>query len=172
VDAIIDWIDPDEVPEPAGAETLYYQSLRPAYRAANTPLQTLLELRLIKGMTPEIIDRLSKFVTVYPPDGNSRINLNTADSVVIQALDPRITQSMAAEIVQARPFKAIQDLDNVGSAADLFRELRPSNVYDVKSDMFSARMLLTINEITRTGTVVIQRNANDGSGTVKYFRVL
>jgi general secretion pathway protein K len=172
VDAIIDWIDPDEVPEPAGAETLYYQSLRPGYRAANTPLQTLLELRLIKGMTPEIIDRLSKFVTVYPPDGNSRINLNTADSVVIQALDPRITQSMAAEIVQARPFKAIQDLDNVGSAADLFRELRPSNVYDVKSDMFSARMLLTINEITRTGTVVIQRNANDGSGTVKYFRVL
>jgi len=46
------------------------------------------------------------------------------------------------------------------------------NVYDVKSDMFSARMILTINDITKTGTVVIQRNATDGSGTVKYFRVL
>jgi general secretion pathway protein K len=172
VDAIVDWVDPNEVPEPAGVETLYYQSLRPAYRAANAPLQTLLELRLIKGMTPEVIDRLSKFVTVYPPDGESRVNLNTADPVVIQALDPRITQNMAAEIVQGRPFKTIQDLDRVSSFEDIGKELRQRNVYDIKSDMFSARMLLTINEITRTGTVVIQRNANDGSGMVKYFRVL
>jgi general secretion pathway protein K len=172
VDAIVDWVDLNEVPEPAGVETLYYQSLRPAYRAANAPLQTLLELRLIKGMTQEVIDRLSKFVTVYPPDGESKVNINTADPVVIQALDPRITQTMAAEIVQGRPFKTIQDLDRVSSFEPIGKELRLQNVYDVKTDMFSARMLLTMNEITRTGTVVIQRNANDGSGTVKYFRVL
>jgi general secretion pathway protein K len=171
VDAIVDWVDLNEVPEAAGAETLYYQSLRPAYRAANAPLQTLLELRLIKGMTPEIIDRLSKFVTVYPPDGDSKVNLNTADSVVIQALDPRITQTMAAEIAQGRPFKTIQELDRVSSFEPIGKELRLQNVYDVKSDMFSARMVLTINDITKTGIVVIQRNANDGSGTVKYFRV-
>lgn len=172
VDAIIDWVDPNEVPEPAGAETLYYQSLRPAYRAANAPLQTLLELRLIKGMTPEIIERLSKFVTVYPPDGDSKVNLNTADPVVIQALDPRISQNLAAEIVQGRPFKTIQDLDRVSSFEPIAKELRLQNLYDVKSDMFSARMVLTVNDTTKTGTVVIQRNASDGSGSVKYFRVL
>jgi len=116
VDAIVDWVDQDEKPEPAGAESLYYQTLRPSYRAANAPLQTLLELRLIKGMTPDIIAKLSKLVTVYPPDGQSKVNLNTADPLVIQALDPRITQGMAAEIVQARPFKKnIQDLDRVSS---------------------------------------------------------
>jgi general secretion pathway protein K len=172
VDAIVDWVDPNEVPEPAGVETLYYQSLRPAYRAANAPLQTLLELRLIKGMTPEIIDRLSKFVTVYPPDGESKVNLNTADPIVIQALDPRISQTVAAEIVQGRPYKTIQELDRVSSFEPIGKELRLQNVYDVKSDMFSARMVLTVNDTTKTGTVVIQRNANDGSGTVKYFRVL
>ena len=172
VDAIVDWVDPDEIPEPAGAETLYYQSLRPAYRAANAPLQTLLELRLIKGMTPQIVDGLSKFVTVYPPDGESKVNLNTADSIVIQALDPRITQTVAGEVIQSRPFKTIQDLDRVSSFQSIGRELRLQNVYDVKSDMFSARMNLTVNDITKTGTVVIQRNATDGSGTVKYFRVL
>jgi general secretion pathway protein K len=123
-------------------------------------------------MTPEIIDRLSKFVTVYPPDGGSKVNLNTADPIVIQALDPRITQTVAGEIVQGRPFKTIQDLDRVGSFEPIGKELRLQNVYDVKSDMFSARMVLTLNDITKNGTVVIQRNASDGSGTVMYFRVL
>ncbi|HEY7531991.1 MAG TPA: type II secretion system minor pseudopilin GspK [Nitrospiraceae bacterium] len=171
VDGIVDWVDLNEVPEPAGAETLYYQSLRPAYRAANAPLQTLLELRLVKGMTPEIINRLGKFVTVYPPDGESRININTAPSIVLQALDPRISQTMAAEIIQSRPYRTIQDLDRVGSFEPIGKELRLQGVYDVKSDMFSAHMVLTINNVVKTGTVVIQRAANDGSGAVKYFRV-
>ena len=92
VDAIVDWVDQDEVPEPAGAESIYYQTLRPPYRAANAPLQTLLDLRLIKGMTPDIIAKISKVVTVYPQEGESKVNLNTANPFVLQALDPRITQ--------------------------------------------------------------------------------
>ena len=140
MDAIVDWVDQDEVPEAAGAESLYYQTLRPSYRAANAPLQTLLELRLIKGITPDIIEKLSKVVTVYPQGGQSRVNVNTADPLVLQALDPRITQSVAGEIVQARPFKTIQELDRVSSFEAIGKELRLQNLYDVKSDIFLARM--------------------------------
>ena len=172
VDAIVDWVDVDDVPEAAGAESVYYQSLRPAYRAANGPLQTLREIRLIKGMTPEIIDKLLRYVTVYPQDGESRVNINTADFMVLQALDPRITQSMAGEIIQSRPFKTIQDLDRVGSFAEIAKELRLLNVYDVKSDMFSARMLLTVNETTKSGAVVLQRDQATGNSVVRYFRFL
>ena len=172
VDAIVDWVDQDEKPEPAGAESLYYQTLHPSYRAANLPLQTLLELRLIKGMTPDIIAKLSKLVTVYPPDGQSKVNLNTADPLVIQALDPRITQGMAADIVQARPFKTIQELDRVSSFEDIGKELRQRNVYDVKSDLFLARMVVGVNEVTKNATVVLQRDQHTGAGTVLYFRVL
>jgi general secretion pathway protein K len=171
VDAIVDWVDQDEVPEPAGAESLYYQTLRPSYRAANGPLQTLLELRLVKGMTPDIITKLSKLVTVYPEGGDSKVNLNTADPLVIQALDPDITPSMAAAIVQARPFKNVIDLDNVASAKETFARLRLPPVYDIKSDLFLARMTVTVNEVTRNATVVLQRNQN-GTGTVLYYRVL
>ena len=172
VDAIVDWVDPDEKPEPAGAESLYYQTLRPSYRAANGPLQTVLELRLIKGMTPDIITKLSKLVTVYPPEGGSKVNLNTADPLVLQALDPRITQSMAAEIVQARPFKTIQELDRVSSFEDIGKELRSQNLYDIKSDLFLARMMVRVNEVTRNATVVLQRDPNNGTGSVLYYRVL
>jgi len=71
VDAIVDWVDADDIPEPAGAESVYYQALRPSYRAANAPLQTMREMRLIKGMTPEIVDKLLQYVTVYPQEGES-----------------------------------------------------------------------------------------------------
>lgn len=171
VDAIVDWVDQDDQPEPAGAESLYYQTLRPSYRAANAPLQTFLELRLIKGMTPEIIAKLSKLVTVYPSQGPSKVNLNTADPLVIQALDAEITQSMAAAIVQARPLKNVSDLDNVASAKETFARLRLPPVYDVKSDMFLARMTVKVNEVTRNAIVVLQRDAN-GTSTVQYLRIL
>ena len=92
-------------------------------------------------MTPDIIAKLSKVVTVYPQEGESRVNLNTADPLVLQALDPRITQSMAAEIVQARPFKTIQELDRVSSFEAIGKELRLQNLYDIKSDLFLARMI-------------------------------
>ena len=175
VDAIVDWTDPNELPEPAGAETLYYQSLKPPYRAANGPLQTLRELTLIKGFTNDSFDKIARYVTVYPTDGQSWININTADPLVIQALDPGITPTMAAEIMQARPFKNPVDLDRVGSAAEIMKKLRTgisSKPYDVKSDMFSARMTLTINEVTRQAEVVLQRDSNSGNSAVRFFRLL
>lgn len=172
VDAIVDWVDQDEVPEAAGAESPYYQTLHPSYRAANAPLQTFLELRLIKGITPDIIEKLSKVVTVYPQEGESRVNLNTAHPLVIQALDPRITQSVAADIVQARPFKTIQELDRVSSFEAIGKELRLQNLYDIKSDLFLARMIVSVNEVTRNATVVLRRDPSTGTGTVLYFRVL
>lgn len=172
VDVIVDWVDQDEVPEAAGAESPYYQTMRPSYRAANAPLQTLLELRLLKGITPEIIEKLSKVVTVYPQEGENRVNVNTADPLVLQALDPRITQNIASDIIQARPFKTIQELDRVSSFEAIGKELRLQNLYDVKSDIFSARMLVGVNEVTKSATVVLRRDPNTGNGTVLYYRVL
>jgi len=172
VDAIVDWVDQDENPEPAGAESIYYQTLRPSYRAANAPLQTLLELRLIKGMTPEIMAKLAKLVTVYPNEGQSKVNLNTADSLVIQALDSKITQSVAADIIQSRPYKTIQELDRVSSFEDIGKVLRTQNLYDVQSNLFLARMTVKVNEVTRNAVVVLQRDPSTGTSTVQYYRVL
>jgi general secretion pathway protein K len=172
VDAIVDWVDADDIPEPTGAESVYYQALRPSYRASNAPLQTLREIRLIKGMTPDILEKLLRYVTVYPQEGESRININTADFLVLQALDPRISQTMAGEIIQSRPFKTVQELDRVGSFAEIAKELRLLSVYDVKSNLFSARMSLTVNATTKSGAVVLQRDEATGSSTVRYFRFL
>lgn len=172
VDALVDWIDRDDNPQPAGAESLYYQSQKPAYRPANGSLPSLGDLRLVKGFTPEIVDRLSRYVTVYPPEGGVPINLNTADPLVIQALDPEITQTTAMEIVQGRPFKTKVDLDRVGSFQAIGAKLRASpDGYDVKSEYFSARLAITVNESTKTAVAVLRRDPNKGESSVTYLRI-
>jgi general secretion pathway protein K len=172
VDTLVDWIDQDDNPQPAGAESVYYQSQRPPYRAANAPLQALGDLKLIKGFTPDIVDRLSPFVTVYPTEGGAPVNINTAGVAVIQALDPEITQTIASEIVQGRPFKTKEDLNRIGSFVDIGAKLRASGtIYDVKTEYFSATLSITVNESTKTAFTVLHRDANKGDSTVKYLRI-
>ncbi len=55
VDPIIDWRDPDEQAQPAGAENTYYQALPKPYKCKNAIFSTVEELLLVKGMTPEIL---------------------------------------------------------------------------------------------------------------------
>lgn len=54
-DTIIDWVDPDDSRFPYGAESSgYYQMLYPPYKAKNAPADSIDELLLVKGITPEI----------------------------------------------------------------------------------------------------------------------
>ena len=53
-DAIIDWRDEDDVPNGAGVESGYYESLTYGYMARNGPFRTLRELLLVKDVTEEL----------------------------------------------------------------------------------------------------------------------
>ena len=54
-DAILDWIDPDDEPRQFGAEADYYASLASPYAPKNGPLETVEELLLVRGVTPELL---------------------------------------------------------------------------------------------------------------------
>lgn len=53
--SIVDWIDADNDPHTNGAENDHYSGLSPAYRSKNGPLDSLEELLLVKGVTPELL---------------------------------------------------------------------------------------------------------------------
>jgi DNA uptake protein ComE-like DNA-binding protein len=55
VDAIIDWRDADSTPGASGAESSYYNTLKPPYNCKNAPFETLEELLYVKGMTPALL---------------------------------------------------------------------------------------------------------------------
>lgn len=169
VEALADWVDGDDLAGPNGAESAYYLTQTPPYRAANGPMQTLDELHLIKGFTDQAVQKLTPYVSVYAPDG--LININTADVLVLQALDPRMTPSLAQEVIQARPFKMPQDLDRVKSVEPIAKEMRTINVYTVRSDYYSARVTATIAEVTTTARAVIRRTGGTGDSSLLYFRL-
>ena len=109
-DAIKDWIDADGEVTRFGAEDSYYQALEQPYPCKNAPLEFPEELLLIRGITEELFygtkDRpgISGYISTY---GDGRININTADPLVIRALSEDIDEERATEIDQYR-----QDEDN------------------------------------------------------------
>jgi len=54
-DAILDWIDSDEIQREFGAEADYYSGLDTPYAPRNGPLETVEELLLVRGVTPELL---------------------------------------------------------------------------------------------------------------------
>ncbi len=54
-DAILDFIDNDDTPRTNGCESEYYNGLSPAYSAKNSPLESLDELLLVRGVTSEYL---------------------------------------------------------------------------------------------------------------------
>jgi len=125
-DSILDWIDTDDDPHLNGTESDYYQSLDPPYFAKNGPLDDLLELLNIRGVTDQIywgadyaahspawFQPLNKFghaeyvptntvglVNLFTPISSGRVNINTASSSVFQLLG--VDESLAQEIITLR----------------------------------------------------------------------
>lgn len=54
-DCILDYLDEDDEPRDLGAELDYYNTLDPPYNPKNAPLETVEELLLVKGVTPELL---------------------------------------------------------------------------------------------------------------------
>ena len=53
VDSILDWRDPDDFYRINGAENDYYQSLKEPYNSKNGNLDSIEELLLVRGVTPD-----------------------------------------------------------------------------------------------------------------------
>jgi type II secretory pathway component PulK len=54
-DAIVDWIDANNTPRTSGAEDETYMAQSPSYQAKDGPLDSIEELLLVEGMTPQIL---------------------------------------------------------------------------------------------------------------------
>lgn len=80
-DALVDWLDSDsEVSGLDGAEDLDYELNTPAYRAANSLMADVSELRLLKGYTPKVIKILMPYICVLPQADYLKLNANTMNS--------------------------------------------------------------------------------------------
>ena len=99
VDSLTDWIDSDDRESTFGAEESYYRSLEHPYGCKNGPVSFVEELLLVKGMNREFLygtkdhKGLAPYLTGQGNDG--KININTADPLLLQAMEPRMTEELA-----------------------------------------------------------------------------
>jgi general secretion pathway protein K len=135
VQALRDWIDPDiKVRFPDGAEDEYYLLQEPPYRAANRPLVSISELRLVKGFTPEVMQVLLPHVTALPE--STPINVNTATPAVLQALHEELTADDVELLLLDREESGFATINDF-LAHSALAGLEISAGIDVKSDYFS-----------------------------------
>jgi len=119
VDAILDWKDGDEVRRLNGAESDYYMSLPNPYRSKNGAFDTVEELLMVKGMTPEILYGNSRqpgifdFLTVRARGGG--INVNSASREVLAAL-PGMTDEAVDRIIELRGLAEIKSQEEIKPA--------------------------------------------------------
>jgi hypothetical protein len=87
-DAILDWIDEDDEQRSLGAESDEYESLSPPYLARNAPLESLDELLLVQGVTPQLLygedANRNGLLDPNENDGDASLPLDNADGL----LDP------------------------------------------------------------------------------------
>jgi general secretion pathway protein K len=173
VDAIVDWLDWDDIPEARGAEGAYYRGLDRPYGCRNYRIDTLAELHLVKGVTDEVYRAISPYLTVYPvkPAGLNQVNVNTADPIVLQALrvrraanapyDPALTAEEVDRIVAARPFTNKPEFANGAGMSDT--DPRLSSLWPrlaVRSSFFSVYSEGDVNGVRKAVIAVVDRPRN------------
>ena len=142
-EVITDWVDIDNNASINGAESDTYLLKKPAYRAANQKLVLVQELGLLEGFNAKIVKQITPFVTALPKI--TKINVNTAEIVVLQALTDWMTEEIATMWVKQRKENPAQKTVNflnflaeqlpVFTLAEIKKDL-PDSLIDVKSDYF------------------------------------
>jgi general secretion pathway protein K len=84
-DSILDWIDTNDLTHINGAEDGYYGSLPDPYKTKDAPFQSIEEMTLVRGVTPEIFGNIKDFITVYG-DNKISINVNLASKEILGSL--------------------------------------------------------------------------------------
>jgi general secretion pathway protein K len=169
-DAVVDWLDNDEDPRVGGAESSYYLGLPNPYRAKNDLFDTVGELRLVRGVTDEIYEKLRPFVTV---SSSGMVNINTAPKEVLMSLSAgtdlaeggAIDAKTADEIIEYRkdhPFTTVSQIGNVSPfLRDLYARTLIRNLADTRSAYFHVRSSGDVGGTVRTIDAIGIRAGNE-----------
>jgi len=166
-DALVDWIDADDVARSGGAEDIDYLNVSPPYRTSNQRLASVEELRLVRGFDAKTVAALAPYVTVLPAD--SDINLNTASPLLLSAL-LGVDLASAQRIADTR----IQNpLQNAGALVKLLPPGVPAPQVGagVKSDFFLVAIDTQIGRHERRTEALVHRAAGGKSTSVEWHRM-
>ena len=167
VPAIIDWIDSDDevtsLPfvkqKNMGAESSYYRRSKPPYKCRNASIETVEELLQVKGMSPEVLDRLHDCLTVY---GDGKININSASKLMLESLSEEMDATLARIIIERRRLKPFESVDELlelpGMTDSLYLSISKTLTVDPKGEYYKVTARGGIDRVVRTVSAIIRTN--------------
>jgi general secretion pathway protein K len=158
VATLIDWIDPDDNTEVQGAENSVYVSRSVSHQCKNGPLDTLDELALVEGYSPELLQRLKPHVTAY---GSAKVNVNTASREVLLALADEMDAVAVDTLFAARqeePFKSVSQIKDLTGMESLYGFIH--SYLDVKSQRYRIASTGRVNDGRTTISGVVAKESN------------
>ncbi|EOB6260233.1 type II secretion system minor pseudopilin GspK [Vibrio fluvialis] len=122
-DSTWDYIDSnDSVNASSGVEDSYYESMSPAYLAANSLLADASELRAVNQVSGDVMQKLFPYVCALPVD-DWRLNINTLapDQAKLLAamFSPALSDANAKTVLENRPFDGWSSVDNFLAEAQI-----------------------------------------------------
>ncbi|UCE49673.1 MAG: general secretion pathway protein GspK [Phycisphaerales bacterium] len=182
VPSIIDWIDVDDevttLPfikhRNQGAESGYYNRLNAAYGCRNAPVDTVEELVGVRGMSPEVFERLRDCLTVC---GDGKINVNSASVFVLASLSEQMDATLAKVIIERRtlkPFESVSELRDIPGMTDgLYYDIRRMLTVKPTDRYYNVTSRGDVDRLSRTVTAIIRINDETrGVETVLYRELM
>jgi len=124
--ALLDWIDIDNVARPDGAEDGYYRLLKTSYLTSGTQLAELSELRAIRGYSKKIIDQISPLLCAHQNKNMSILNINTLQpdqsALLSMVFAGELSPRGARDVILNRPEEGWVSVD------EMFQERRIERV--------------------------------------------
>ena len=181
IDSLIDWLDSgdnDAITGLNGAESDYYEGLEPPYECKNGPFDDLSEVRLVKGITPEIFlgiggaAGLAQYITVYGIEKTGdekftfpgKININTAELPVLAALLGPEAAELAPALIEYREATSGSVYVNDVTRVDWYKNVPglagaaiPPDLISVSSSIFRITATASLNDVRVVTTAVIER---------------
>src|SRR5690606_19137543 len=106
-DALVDWIDSDQLPSPHGAEDAAYAGRGAGYRTSAALLAETSELRAVAGHDAAGYARLRPHVCAQPDNALSPINVNTLQAgdapLLAMITDNALDAAAGRRVIAARP---------------------------------------------------------------------
>jgi general secretion pathway protein K len=187
IESMKDWIDSgdnDAITGLGGAESDYYLGLDPPYECRNAPLDHIGDLPRIKGFPqelsagfeemPAIQDLMTVHGAVSGADGytfDGRININTADILVLGALLPDGYESYAQDMIDYRVESDEEGYINDLSSTTWYKNIPGledisinSDIITNASDLFRITTTAALDGATLTTVAVIRREMIEKTG--------
>jgi general secretion pathway protein K len=157
-DALVDWIDADNQPQPGdGAEDAYYLALDPPYLPANQAMIDVAELALVRGFDANVRARLRPYITALP--GFTAINVNTAPAEVLTAVIDGLDLGGAQLLVAQRDRAYYRDSNDFVSRLPRGVTAATGDI-GVSSSYFIATLRVTIGGAQARGIALLARGAS------------